>query len=135
VKFDLMIWTISQFPELDHLTPDQRAALLKNLPRWTYWVIVARSLALAFLVSGISISVTLRSFPPEVLIVTHILLVALVATAYYLSQMRDLRRLMRNEIANGFRGQRPPFCFSCGYDLRASGAPLCPECGRETKTF
>jgi hypothetical protein len=127
-----MIWAISQFPELDHLTDNERAQLLGDLPRWTYWVLVGRSLLLGFFVGGLSAGLLFRSTTPEILIATHLLIAASAAAAYYLTQLHGLRRLMRAEIATGFHNQRPPFCFHCGYDLRASAALRCPECGHET---
>jgi predicted Zn-ribbon and HTH transcriptional regulator len=44
--------------------------------------------------------------------------------------LQRVRAAMRTEIAEGFLGRRPPFCFGCGYDLRAFTDDRCPECGR-----
>ena len=45
-----MIWTIGQVPELDHLKPAERAALLARVPRWTYPLLIAGSLVVQFTV-------------------------------------------------------------------------------------
>lgn len=42
-------------------------------------------------------------------------------------QRRTHRRLLEEEVYK--RGLRPAVCFSCGYDLRATIAGRCPECG------
>ncbi|HEY0009690.1 MAG TPA: hypothetical protein VGB55_13260, partial [Tepidisphaeraceae bacterium] len=55
------------------------------------------------------------------------------AMLFYVNQLAQVRRGMRGAIADGFRGQRLPFCFACGYDLRNHHADRCPECGSSTQ--
>jgi hypothetical protein len=94
------------------------------VPRWA-----ASSPATA--VVWIILQVAGTSFSPFTL--TLLALVAASAAVYiYLAELNRLRTTMRAEIAKAFAGQRPPFCFACGYDLRACDAPRCPECGKPT---
>jgi predicted Zn-ribbon and HTH transcriptional regulator len=51
------------------------------------------------------------------------------SVALYLYRLKRIRADMRRTLADAFLGERPPFCFNCGYDLRASDATRCPECG------
>jgi hypothetical protein len=125
-------WTIAQFPELDHLTPDQRTTLLRNIPRWTYAVIVARSLILGVMPVALVVAAWWHGLGPDRALLC-LGLAPVIATACYRLQLREVRVIMRNEIAQSFRGQRPPFCFHCGYDLRASAETRCPECGRDAR--
>jgi hypothetical protein len=134
-----MPWKISQFPELDHLDPHQRATLLAQLPWWTYPVLLLRAgMAAGFAgiaVGGIVAQSVFQLFSGLTLALTALLSTAAAAGAgivVYLGELNRLRTTMRAEIAKGFAGCRPPFCFACGYDLRTCGAPRCPECGKST---
>jgi hypothetical protein len=126
-----MFWTIGQFPELDHLERRQRAVILASVPLWTYPVILVSSL-IGGLIAG-SILATLLVWAGLKLPVAGIVavpLVALIAVAMYALQISRLRVAMRQTIADAFQDDRPPFCFECGYDLRASKDEKCPECGQ-----
>jgi hypothetical protein len=125
-----MIWTIGQFPELDHLKPAERAALLARVPRWTYPLLIAGSLVQGLLLGGLAFAYTFwmaRSYRLATL--TGVVVAAAAAAALYLRQLGRVRAEMRGTLADAFIGQRPPFCFECGYDLRASNETRCPECG------
>jgi hypothetical protein len=128
-----MAWTISRFPELDHLSPAQRSALMAAVPRWTYRVIVWRGVFCGVIVFGAVFGSTRDVLSSDVAVIAG--LVAMVATvvALYWLQMKRVRRLMRAEIAAMLKGERPPFCFGCGYDLRGSGEGRCPECGLDVR--
>ncbi len=124
-----MFWTIGQFPELDHLDAQQRRAVLAQVPWWTYPVMVSRAILLGTLLGvagGMLVSAWARS---RVVGVGFVPVGVLVAVVDYLGSLRRTRMAMRGEIVAGFRDQRPPFCFECGYDLRGSDAGRCPECG------
>jgi hypothetical protein len=126
-----MIWTISQFPELNHLEPAQRAALLARVPRWTYPLLIAGSLIQGLLLGGLALAYVLaltRSFHPSA--ITGIVVTLIASVALYHYRLGRVRADMRRTLADAFHGERPPFCFECGYDLRASDATRCPECGK-----
>jgi uncharacterized membrane protein len=127
-----MIWTIGQFPELDHLKPAERAALLARVPWWTYPLLIVGSLIQGLVLGGIclgySYAVT-RSFNTSGIVGLVITVVAAVALYHY--RLGRVRADMRRTLADAFLGERPPFCFNCGYDLRASKETRCPECGTE----
>lgn len=124
-----MYWLISQFPELDHLEPDQRVRVLRQVPWWTYPLIAARAVFPSLLLSvlvGLRLAAILRS--GSVMFVS-IPLAAALATGLYVYQLARVRSDMCRVIAEAFRGERTPFCFNCGYDLRDLDAARCPECG------
>jgi hypothetical protein len=124
-----MLWKVSQFPELEHLEPGQRAAVLRRVPWWTYWVMVVRAYLLGSMIATVVGAVGLRGLPWALTIVTVVVVGVTTGVWYYLRQIGDLRGRMREQIAIEFSGRRPPFCFGCGYDLRGSGGETCPECG------
>jgi hypothetical protein len=126
-----MHWTIAQFPELDHLTPEQRAALLRGVPWWTYRVIRGRALVVGLIVGGVVFGSTWDVLRSDLRMISTTAAAVATMVGVYLLQMSHLRRLMRVEIAAAFKGERPPFCFHCGYDLRAGVEPRCPECGQD----
>jgi hypothetical protein len=124
-----MYWLISQFPELDHLEPHQRAQLLARMPRWTYPMITARAAAGALLVwAGIAVQLG-RAYDLTTLAILSTVAAMAIACAIYLNELNQLRKAMRKAISEAFQTERPPFCFKCGYDLRQSSDTLCPECG------
>ena len=126
-----MIWTIGQFPELNHLEPAQRAALLARVPRWTYPLLIVGSFIQGLLLGGVGLAyllvLTRSSFKASGITCVVVTLVASVALYHY--RLGRIRADMRRTLADAFQGERPPFCMECGYDLRASDATRCPECG------
>jgi hypothetical protein len=128
-----MFWSIGQFPEFDHLEPIHRAQVLARIPWWTYPVIVARAILPAMLlgaIGGVFVAPSLWSVAAAIIGVPMALIIA---TFLYLSQLSRLRVIMRRVISEAFKDGRPPFCFECGYNLRASAAARCPECGRSIR--
>jgi len=124
-----MHWFISQFPELDHLEAHQRAQLLRGLPWWTYPLILAAAVIPSLPLGALTtawLAMTLRSGAAALF---GIPVAVATAAGLYVYQLSRVRRVMRREIAEAFRGERLPFCFKCGYNLRDSDAPHCPECG------
>jgi hypothetical protein len=129
--FGRILWRIGDFPELEHLTPGQRAGVLARVPWWTYPIIVTRAVIAGAFVGGIVAgSLASMAQPPEVVAVGSALALALSSIGLYALQLARLRVLVRKSIADALRGERPPFCFACGYDLRGSDAACCPECGQ-----
>jgi hypothetical protein len=128
-----MTWRISDFPELAHLDPDQRARVLARVPSWTYPIIIARAGLVGAIAGLLAGGLTTASTRPDLATIVGLALAIVVGLRTYLWQMDGLRTTMRRTIAEGFSGQRLPFCFECGYDLRGSKNLQCPECGRPTR--
>jgi hypothetical protein len=125
-----MHWHISQFPELDHLEPDQRAHVLRQVPWWTYPIVIARAVIPSLVVgaiAGVWMADTLRWYAAALVLPIAVAL----AAGLYGYQLARVRSIMRRVIADGFRGERMPFCFKCGYDLRGLASIRCPECGSD----
>ncbi len=131
-------WLISRFPELHHLDPVEKAKVLDGMPWWTYPLIIFRASVVAMIIGGIAASVawSIASFPHESgpFLATFIFVAFVVWMKVYIVNLSRLRGVIRLEIAKAFRGQKPPFCFSCGYDLRGTTGSACPECGSAIST-
>jgi hypothetical protein len=124
-----MLWSIGQFPELDHLDPRERTRLLRRVPWWTYPMIVLLSVIVGALAGVVTAFIVADSWGRPAGAATFAVMAAVVAALIYYRLLCRLRFEMRKEIAAGFLGRRPPFCLACGYDLRASCEDRCPECG------
>ena len=124
-----MYWLISQFPELEHLEPRQRAQVLVHVPWWTYPLMVARAALPALLLGGITAGVLSAGFGSDAAALGAVPVAGAIAVFFYRYQLARLRTAMRQTILHALRGQRLPFCFQCGYNLRDSVADRCPECG------
>jgi hypothetical protein len=126
-----MVWTIGQFPELDHLEPQARAKLLRRVPWVTYPQMILLAVVGAVAAAGSAALIAYALFGSErTAVVAFVLVEASAAAGLYQVVLRRVRAAMRAEIAAGFLGRRPPFCFGCGYDLRGFSDGRCPECGR-----
>ena len=125
-----VLWTIGQFPELDHLDAGSRAEVLRRVPWWTYPLIVMRAILGAGLLAGVVGGIPVKSFDPRAAMVGSFAIGVIVAVPFYSFQLSRLRVELRKEIAKSFRGKQPPFCFGCGYDLRGANSTSCPECGQ-----
>ncbi len=44
------------------------------------------------------------------------------------------RRILHRYVREYWNAGRPPICYACGYDLRGSSGPTCPECGEKVVT-
>jgi hypothetical protein len=126
-----MYWLISQFPELDHLEPEQRQLLLARVPWQTYPLLTLGALIQAiFAGAGIAVAWIALGFGWDAAVLPVMAVVVLViAIVRYQFQLRQIRRELREVVARAYWGRRLPFCFRCGYDLRQSNSIHCPECG------
>ncbi len=135
-----MIWSVTQFPELQHLTEAQQRHVLRSLPRFFH----AR-VALGAAVGGLAASILFVGglgsqelinpmVNPMVTGVVLIVVAALVGCSIHLCLIALVRKSMRGHLVACFSGQRPPFCFHCGYDLREITEERCPECGKATRS-
>jgi hypothetical protein len=121
-----------KFLELDHLEPADRRMVLARVPWWAHPLMIFISLIPAIPVAAILAWPVGLATGSDVA-VAIVFLTALVAgmLVTYQIQLRRLRHQMRLTVAKAFAGQRPPFCFRCGYDLRSSVSSKCPECGAD----
>lgn len=129
-----MAWLISRFPELEHLEPHQRTQLLKALPWWTYPQLIARAGLGALVVAGMLGGALWHSAGGQAALILALAAALIFGAWFYHQQLSVLRSFVRLEIAKAFSGERPPFCFRCGYDLRGSKEAACPECGKAVET-
>jgi hypothetical protein len=124
-----MLWLISQFPELDHLDPPQRTAVLKLVPWSFYPRIVVISVCWGLFWFGVTVALTFL-LPRKIGVILGAGVGFVVTFYLYLEHLDEVRTVIRREIARAFAGRRPPFCFSCGYDFRNLAGDVCPECGQ-----
>ena len=125
-----MIWKIGQFPELDQLNPEQRAAVLARVPRWTYPLLLAGALVIGVVAGSVlGLVVALRTRSTLATLAAWSTSALLVALYVYHRELGRLRAGMRKALAERPESQRPPFCSECGHDLRAVNSPRCPKCG------
>ena len=133
-----MYWTIRQFPELQHLDAEHRAVLLRRVPWWTYPLAIGRAAILGWgaglivwqmfaLIVSFSGRPDFEGFTPW----AGAAVGGLLAVGIYVLQMHRIRVVIRRVVASTYVGERLPFCFHCGYDLRESHGAGCPECGRD----
>ena len=125
-----MFWTFGAFPELEHLEPDERKQLLAQTSWWTYPLLITSSALPALAVAAAATALAAQSAFPGAAMFWAVLII--VSVGVYQILLRHVRRIMRGTIIEGFAGQRPPFCFRCGYDLRGIHDGSCPECGNRT---
>ena len=126
-----MFWRIADFPELDHLTAQERAHLFAQVPWWTYPTILFRSITPS-VIGGVIAAAPFDNFrgPSNAAIAIFAIIVCTGSAVLYILQLSRLRTVMRKTIIAELHGRRPPFCFACGYDLRGNDAAVCPECGQ-----
>ena len=123
-----MIWSIRQFPELEHLSDEQRELLLKRVPFGFTIRVLIKSTVMGTIVIGLVRSLFASIFSPA-FSAYMFLIVPVLAIWIYLNLLRDTRRQLRTEVARAFAGERLPFCLNCGYDFQGLHSDKCPECG------
>lgn len=128
----MLIWRIGQFPELEHLDARERAAVLRRVRWWVYpvvFVVSAGAAVIALYVCGVTCMMALLMEWSPVASVAVVMSALAAFCATWLGQMGTIRRAMRDEIQRLAREGSSPLCLACGYDLRGSPGPNCPECG------
>lgn len=131
----MLIWRIGQFPEVEHLDARGRAEVLARVRWWVYplmFLVSAGAAVIAFFVFGMTCMMASMALLTEwsPLALVAVVMGALTAfCAAWLGQIGTIRRTMRDEIQRLAREGSSPLCLACGYDLRGSPGPNCPECG------
>lgn len=123
-----LLWSVGQFPELDHLSAEQRVEVLRTLPWHFYPILIIKSMLGAFS-WGLVSTLFLALFGQERAMVAAIFPAVAGGLWSYLAFLKRIRATIRREVAKAFIGQRPPFCYSCGYDFHELKSNTCPECG------
>lgn len=139
-----MYWRICSFPELEHLTEEERKRIVReNVPPRYMILIVVRSLGagvmtlfVTLLVVGSSVGSYWRTMVAYMgqLVVGMIALLALVSVFAYQFQLISLRRHLRMYLEEVAKRQRLPMCLNCGYNLEGLKGQVCPECGKRIAT-
>lgn len=123
-----MHWTIGQCPELDHLDPVERANALQLVPWDFYPTVILKSFICGIFAGGVAILI-FEAMAPVVDLLCSGALAIVAMVNWYLHDLKKVRMALRKEVVKAFKGQRPPFCLSCGYDFRNLTSDACPECG------
>lgn len=126
-----MFWRFSEFPELQHLEPDQRRIVLRKVAWWGYLRLMTFAFVVAVMLSvcvRVCLSVLADVAPGVAGWMSLASFVGFVAIIYQV-QMQSVRRSMRTTLIEALGNDRMPFCLACGYDMRGSPSGRCPECG------
>ena len=137
-------WTIGSLPELEHLPPKQRKALLQRcvhpgvylqiLVRAVligfFWLLVTllALLTLGWATTGRADSVV-NGMPFQWRAAGSAAIVVFFLVFDYQMQLRGIRLQIREAIFRASAGDRLPVCLKCGYDLEGAAGDRCPECG------
>lgn len=127
-----MFWRIESFPEMQHLSSEDRKRLVRDCAprRYLFGMIMESLLWGGGYVAAVSGGVTYCMGMPDVLIGGaswggFVLGAALV----YQFKLIRLRGQMRIHLEKLARQQRLPMCLNCGYDHEGLVSDTCPECG------
>ncbi len=130
-----MYWRISSFPELDHLSADERQLLLRRHAgrRWTVKIIAFAMMA-GFVLSlaAMGILAAVQPVPLAPYLIGCTFLAGSVIT--YQVSMMIIRAQLRSVLADTARRERLPMCLKCGYNLKGIASTRCPECGYHLST-
>ncbi len=127
-----MYWRVQGFPELQHLSPEDRRRIIRECfgpageVRWVIRLVVMGTFC------GISAAMLIANLAGiragnEIWLVAPMVLAA-IAIVYQLRliQVRGQLLMYLERVA---RKQRLPMCLGCGYDLTGLTSGTCPECG------
>jgi DNA-directed RNA polymerase subunit RPC12/RpoP len=133
-----LCWATSRFPELNHLTAEQRQQLLGKIRHTRVTVhLIAQGVTLG-VVGGLVVgfgtldgTVAVIGSTSELLIRSACALVVagVVGCVVYQVQLHRIRSEVRSTIKRELEGERVPVCLNCGYDVQGARDPRCPECG------
>ncbi len=131
-------WMYGTFPEMALFeTDDERKAALKSVQRhlfgrnWRFWlyglaVLIVTAIATPSVV-GVVLSYGTR-WGVSTWVTAPLLVLALITVYYWgigVLWERSVQQFLRKRLLDAGIA----VCLGCGYDLRATEAPRCPECG------
>ena len=127
-----MYFRLTSMPELEHLTPSQRRALIRRcVGAWIVWWMIAKSIGLGIflgIIAGILVQSVLQ--PGDALVATTFLAgSAFFSFLAYLVSLVRIRGSMLIWLERHGRESELPMCLGCGYDLEGAVSDTCRECG------
>lgn len=126
-----LYWRISSFPELEHLSEQDRAQVIKRCVPWRIWLgLMVRCFAVggvcSLLLTGLAAGLLeLPGLSPLFECSLPVTLIVL-----YQVQMILIRGSLRTFLEKAARTEPLTFCIGCGYNLIGNKSDRCPECGR-----
>ena len=128
-----MYWRIGSFLELQHLSDEDRARLLRKHAGWrTLVCIVVCALSFGFLAGMIATLLTavFLSRSPAAVLALGAGFFALLSVVAYQAQLIWLRSGLRAFLADEAQHSALPLCIHCGYNVQGLASNRCPECGQ-----
>ncbi len=125
-----MYWRLRDLPELDHLLPAEKDALLRERLGSHGTGLVFRSIGIGFVPGMLSLAAA-ESFTPSPLlsVIIGLGVASVVAAVAYQVLLRYVRWQLRRYLKTRHSKGDLPICLHCGYDLRGTHNSRCPECG------
>lgn len=127
-------WTIAGLPELQSLSPDERARLLASTGAPSAVRLWSRNFFLGLFVTVVLLFI-LHLNDTSQRLAGPIGAAAVVVMTFgftYLSHVWIITRIrgqVRMGIESSSGGDLVPVCIACGYDCTSTDADRCPECG------